>query len=201
MTAFQEEPTGDLLLSGGTVEQAVEADGRPQTAAHRLTARRSANGTQDGNMLDKQLSLGHGTARVLAVALLLAGATCGCARPTRQPTAKGQYRGFLRLGPESMTLQPCDTPERSEWWWDFEAGSGGWKGVEGGIMAESVLDAQPRCDLYTLPCEWQEVYVEIDGRLSEKGHFGHMGGYERELIVKKVWYASLSARGPCGQPK
>jgi hypothetical protein len=62
------------------------------------------------------------------------------------------------------------------------------------------LDAQPRCDLDTLPCKLQEAYVELDGRLTEPGHFGHMGAYERELTITRIARASRLALTPCDQP-
>jgi hypothetical protein len=52
-----------------------------------------------------------------------------------------------------------------------------------------------------MPCKLQEAYVELDGRLTEKGHFGHMGGYDRELTLTRVFHASRSATAPCAQPE
>jgi hypothetical protein len=68
-------------------------------------------------------------------------------------------------------------------------------------MASAVLDAQPRCDLDTLPCTPQVAYVEMDATLSAPGHFGHMGTYEREITATRFTYAAREARVECPQPQ
>jgi len=86
------------------------------------------------------------------------------------PEPQAQFRGFIRLGPEQMSFQPCGSTRDDRWWWAARDDVPGWKGVD------AILDAQPRCDLDTMPCKLQEAYVELDGRLTEPGEFGHMGG-------------------------
>jgi hypothetical protein len=131
---------------------------------------------------------------VLASPLVLLVPGCKSAKPVA-PTA--QFRGFLRLGPEQMSFQSCGTSRRDRWWWELDPRVGevkGWKD------AEAILDSQPRCDLDTLPCKLQEVYVEANGRLSESGRFGHLGVYGHQLWIGQVLFASRSSRPDCSQP-
>jgi hypothetical protein len=85
-----------------------------------------------------------------------------------------QFRGFLRLGPEQMSFQRCEVPRSTQWWWEL-APTAAWEEVDGWKRAKDILDAQPLCDLHTLPCKLQEVYAEFDGDVTPPGRFGHVG--------------------------
>jgi hypothetical protein len=140
-------------------------------------------------------------AAALSTVLLVACRHQDVGRPQSEaPEQAAQFRGFMRLGPEQMSFQPCGTPRRGRWWWELESKAAAWEEVPGWLSAKEILDAQPRCDLDTIPCELQEVYAELDGLLTEAGHFGHMGAYERELTVTRVLRASRLATMPCSQP-
>jgi hypothetical protein len=131
---------------------------------------------------------------------------CASAPEQRGSASDAQFRGFIRWGPEQESFQPCGVAWRHRWWLDREqqeralaerqqrrrALAETWR------LAEDVLNAQPSCDF--VPCRDQTVYVELDGDLSEPGHYGHMDEYERNLSPTRIRYAARTARGSCSQP-
>ena len=142
--------------------------------------------------------------RSLGLALIL---VCCASAPEQRGSALGaQFRGFIRWGPEQESFQPCGVAHRHRWWLDREQDERAPAErqqrrralAETWMLAEDVLNAQPVCD--SAPCKHQEVYVELDGDLTEPGHYGHMDQYERALSPTRIRYAARSARGSCGQP-
>jgi hypothetical protein len=130
------------------------------------------------------------TMRWLA-ALLLAGAF-GCAH--KSPKAeKPIYKGYVRLGPEQVSFQPCGEPRAKRWWLAETQGHEGWKEVA------AVLDAQPECDLGKA-CQLQQAYVEIEGKLSPPGSYGQMGMYERQITPIRFLSAAYAGPNDCRQP-
>src|SRR5262245_34924211 len=88
------------------------------------------------------------------LSVLLATAVLGGCGPAANPTAPGdQFRGFLRLGPEEISLQPCGTSREQRWWWELEGRPFTRKQADGWQLAETILDSQPSCDLNTMPCK------------------------------------------------
>ena len=53
---------------------------------------------------------------------------------------------------------------------------------------QEVLD---KCQKSKVPTECEPMYIEVIGRLSRKGSYGHLGQYDRELNVEKVLYQSF----------
>jgi hypothetical protein len=96
-------------------------------------------------------------------------------------------RGVVALGPEQMAFQPCNSQER---WWIASTGDS-----EGKVAA--ILNAQPSCDLGTMPCKEQRAYVEAEARVSRKGKYGHMGGYSHEIYFTKIQTAARDAPADC----
>ena len=43
-----------------------------------------------------------------------------------------------------------------------------------------------KCQKNKVPIACQPIYVEVSGKLSRKGNYGHLGQYDRELQVDKV---------------
>lgn len=85
----------------------------------------------------------------------------GCTAPTPDESFEGTYSwGF-----EESVFRPCDRTER---WW--------------------VVDDQELVERYRVVAEndYEEVYVEIRGRLSGRGTYGHGGQYPRQLEVTDV---------------
>jgi hypothetical protein len=136
--------------------------------------------------------------RIGLAAAVIACFVGGRVRPTEAVADGPQFRGFVRLGPEQVSFQPCGVSRLHRWWFEPAAPDG--SAPKSWRLAADILDAQPRCDLDTLPCRLQEVYVEMDGKLTDRGRFGHMGAYERRFDLVRVHYASKRARGECTQP-
>jgi hypothetical protein len=136
------------------------------------------------------------TMRRIAALILLATPLAGCPRPMPPPSGKpgvGTIRGYVRLGPEEESFQRCgDTT--ADTMWLGEGRDETWAPVS------KILGAQPECDLDTIPCDHQEAYVELDGTISEPGHYGHMEMYNRELRPRRVTYAARTAPTDCPQP-
>src|SRR5690349_15881424 len=106
-------------------------------------------------------------APLLATAVLV-----GCNRRADPPAPADHFRGFLRLGPEEISFQPCGTSREHRWWWELEGRPLTRKQADGWQLAEPILNSQPRCDINTMPCKLQEAYVELNGVVSQPGHFG-----------------------------
>jgi hypothetical protein len=74
-----------------------------------------------------------------------------------------------------------------EWWLEFDAR---WPELDKALAEQGKTDLAARlaeCDRKTglSGCDkW--VYLELDGIPSVPGRYGHMGGYSRELRVKKI---------------
>lgn len=87
--------------------------------------------------------------------------------------------GVVGFGPEAMYFRDCSSGERSwlhEDSWDAE----GWT-----LVTEEV-QAQPRCDLRSMPCRHQLAYVVAEISLSKPGSYGHLGKYKTEAKVHNV---------------
>ncbi|AOS98408.1 hypothetical protein AUP74_03042 [Microbulbifer aggregans] len=86
------------------------------------------------------------------------------------------YRGHYAAGFEMSSFIPCD--KNGYWWVSTDEKSALYKEYE------RVSD------------EYEPVYMELVGTLSERGYYGHFGVSERELIVLEV--LSLGAKtGSC----
>jgi hypothetical protein len=134
--------------------------------------------------------------RKIAALVLLATSLAACPRPMPGPSGKpgvGTIRGYVRLGPEEVSFQRCGETTGDRMWLG-EGGNETWGPVS------DILHAQRECDLDTLPCAHQEAYVELDGTISEPGHYGHVGIDARELRPKRVTYAARTAPTECPQP-
>jgi len=85
-----------------------------------------------------------------------------CCAHTPQWPSSGVYRGTYLLGDERSDFTPEGTRER---WWlsgDTEA-----------ITSRMGVLGNP-------------VFVSVEGQLSQRGKFGHLGAYRRELRVTRV---------------
>lgn len=76
------------------------------------------------------------------------------------------YRGTYAHGFEMSSFKPCESTEN---WWLIPA-------------YDSVSDALNSVN--PLPNEY--IYVEVKGELSKPGAFGHLAGYNRQILIKEV---------------
>ena len=109
-------------------------------------------------------------ALLASIAVAIAGCTFGTI--SVPPPPDGIYRGLFEKRFEVSSFQPCGSSER---WWvtgrvePLITAVTSSRGLVGGI-----------------------AYVELRGRVSSHGRYGHLGGYPREFIVERV----LLARAP-----
>ena len=107
---------------------------------------------------------------MICVAAGLVGCSAGSGSvPT---PADGVYRGRYTKRFEVSAFQPCGS---SEQWW-----------VTGRV--ERLIAALTSPEGFV----GGTAYVELRGRVSSHGRYGHLGGYRREFVVDRV----LLARAP-----
>jgi hypothetical protein len=110
----------------------------------------------------------------LAWAIAFAAAT-GCSHP--QPGVSQTHRGYYTFGFEVSAFQPCWSDER---WWVSEGS---------GLLHERLiqLSGSPH----------GEIYAEVRGVISERGAFGHLGRYDRDIAIHEVLAAASGRRWKC----
>lgn len=107
-------------------------------------------------------------ARAAALALVAAAAGCGA--------SPSVYRGHYSVGFEKREFVPCGSPER---WW-----------ATGPLAASLAVQAGTDRGEGTIFVEWR-------GKKSSRGHFGHLGVYDRELEVRKVIRTHAAGPNDC----
>lgn len=96
-------------------------------------------------------------------------------------------RGLFFAGFEQHSFMPCAADET--WWWGKAYPTDpDWLMVDDLFDDSCDPEEDPYCGL---------VYMEVDGSVSEPGQYGHLGQYERELIVSRVYYASVDVPAGC----
>lgn len=92
-------------------------------------------------------------------------------RPSPTPTFSGpaqDYAGTFTYGFEVIAFKPCNSDE--VWW------------LNGDIAP--MKDLRTRYEALTQKMD--PVHVQLRGLISERGIYGHMGGYQREFYVQAV---------------
>ena len=126
------------------------------------------------------------TAHVMAT--LTAAAPTASPTPTIPPlpsptaTLGGEpkdYTGTFTYGFEVISFKPCNSAE--VWWLDGDAAA--------------MTDLRTRYEAITQTM--QPVHVQLLGLLSERGIYGHMGGYQRQLYVQDVLEVRPSQTDDC----
>jgi len=108
----------------------------------------------------------------------------------------GSFVGLGGFGREMAAFLPCGISEA--WWLKFDGRS---PELHKLLAVEEVPDLSARledCARRTglVGCDkW--VYLELDGVRSGPGQYGHLGGYSRELRVRKVVRATRDAPPTC----
>jgi hypothetical protein len=106
------------------------------------------------------------------------------------PSRDANFRGVLSYGFEHSGFIPCGS--KDVWWWDIEnPDDAAWLHVDALHDRSCEISGDPYCGL---------VYAELDASLSPPGHYGHLGMYDRLMIVSRVRYASLTIPGQCEVP-
>lgn len=93
------------------------------------------------------------------------------------PTFRGLYYQYFEIS----SFVPCGEgePGYGEGYWID------WSGVGNSSFFERYKELQSQHPELGGPSS-SYVYVVFAGRLSESGHFGHLGGYDKEIAVTRV---------------
>ena len=96
--------------------------------------------------------------------------------------------GLLALAACASTAPAA--PHRYSGSWDFHFETSSFVTDEGEgpywLSGEGEVWPQLTAPLQASGGPWGQVHIVIEGELSEPGHYGHMGAYERELRVTRV---------------
>lgn len=102
--------------------------------------------------------------------------------PSPTPTFSGlpkDYEGAFTYGFEIIAFKPCNSDE--VWW------------LNGEVAAMREL----RTRYEALTKKTEPVHVQLRGLVSERGIYGHMGGYQREFYLQSVIDVRASQTGDC----
>jgi hypothetical protein len=132
--------------------------------------------------------------RVASVLLLLG----SCRNETQKSLPNAAYRGVLRIDPEDISFQRCETSATDAWLWAIHPDLDGPKSTGEWNTALAILQSQQSCDIGDSHCKSREVYLEMNGTVSGVGnHNGHM----RRITATQIIYAARTPRGDCRLPK
>ncbi len=99
---------------------------------------------------------------------------------TSLPSGEPQdYAGSFTYGFEVVSFKPC---HRDEAWW-----------LDGDAAALTEL----RTRYAAITQTEQPVHVRLRGLISERGVYGHMGGYQRQLYVQDILEVRAIQPGDC----
>lgn len=94
-------------------------------------------------------------------------------------------RGLFSSGFEHSAFRPCDSTHDKRWWLST-SNSSLWEALHSPSgTSEKKWPPSP------------EIYIEVEGCLSPIGHYGHMGAYERHIVVSKVLNVKKVAPQDC----
>jgi hypothetical protein len=119
--------------------------------------------------------------KILVVAIICVGwpAIAGWfGPPIALPGVSKAYHGHYTFRREVSAFKPCDLDER---WW-VHSGSE--------LLREQLT--------WPNGIVGGELYIEVEGIVSKRGSFGHLGAYDRQLEIQKVSFAG-APRKTCSQ--
>lgn len=93
-----------------------------------------------------------------------------CAVTGENSNTDKYYRGSYTVGFESSAFSPEGSKER--WWLSF---------------AENVDRSKLQAVMHrTSPRVYKTYHITVRGKVSQKGNYGHMGVYQRRIIVSEI---------------
>jgi hypothetical protein len=101
-------------------------------------------------------------------------------------TQSGEFEGYYASGFEVSSFVPCGMTGNASY------GAGYW--LTGTTEFYDQYYALVQSSGFD-PTGYQSVYVRFKGELSPPGHYGHLGGYEREVTVTEL--LEMSVDGKC----
>ena len=96
----------------------------------------------------------------------------GCSYLPAQPNVLARYNGHYTYGFEISSFQPCQSSEK---WW----------------VADGANQLLEHFRGSNVPQYLDTVYVELTGRVTPAGNYGHLGAYRRELSVENVVFMDV----------
>ncbi len=76
-----------------------------------------------------------------------------------------EFRGYYQAGFEVEAFEPCGSPEK---WW---------------VVRGDELNARYR---QFVGAPYEPVFIVVRGQVGPRGRYGHLGLYNRELVVQQV---------------
>jgi hypothetical protein len=134
---------------------------------------------------------------LLCLGLSLHGASCARLPEAPEPPQRAEiprgfrreattkYAGFWTVGFETSAFVPCGS---SETWWLSATNESTLPEQLKALAGREVFSSRRNVHL---------VYLEAIGRLSEPGHFGHLGAYPRDLQVSVAKVVRLPSPTDC----
>lgn len=113
-------------------------------------------------------------------AILLAILCCSCAHQKESQSVSETFKGYFTKGFEISVFAPVG--ERQLWWVTGEVNP-----LLRAVTSEDGLVGGT-------------VYTEIIGTLSSPGSYGHLGAYNREIIVQRVLSIQKAEQGAAANP-
>jgi len=92
---------------------------------------------------------------------------------------EGEFSGIVSFGFETQSFKPCDSPGERWWIW-FPNQSD---------LVEYYSSLASR--------DFEPIYFEIEGIITESGNYGHLGSYNRELRPFRVIAANNIIPSKC----
>jgi hypothetical protein len=92
--------------------------------------------------------------------------------------ASDTHRGYFSYGFETSAFHPCNSDEA---WWVTGEGTAALIEQYGQVA----------------PADYEPVYAEVRGQVSEPGAYGHLGAYQRELTVTEVVELRAAGEDDC----
>ncbi len=114
---------------------------------------------------------------LLALPLLSLGG-CGSSHNDDQESKRSRLTGEYTSGFETSAFRPCGTNKS---YWVTDGGQAIQNTVPGDYSAQKVTT----------------VYVDLEGTVGPSGRFGHLGLYEHEIAVERVYSGSTTTPDTC----
>jgi hypothetical protein len=126
-----------------------------------------------------------------AIAILVA-ALAACSDVTSIDAAgTREFRGRYGSGFEASAFLACEQPDgASAWWAEFAL-------EERSVPLDSAFAAARNV---SEPWRGPEMYVEVRGRLSEPGAYGHLSAWKRQLTILAVRRVAAWSPTACARP-
>ena len=118
---------------------------------------------------------------IIIVGAALAGCASGGPAATAEGGMDGVYEGLFSEGFEVSMFEPCDANER---WWltGFDTSLRSFLERKEELRRDYIEANEIVSAGYVAPL----FYLRLKGGVSDVGEFGHMGAYQRQIVLREV---------------